>query len=182
MMAELCLHIIDLAENSVRAGAKKVSIRLLYSKSKDLLELEVSDDGCGMDTETARKVQDPFFTTKSGKKVGLGIPLLKAAAEMTGGHFALLSKPGQGTTIIARFVLSHFDTPPVGALSDTILTQLVAHNEINFSFQINTDDAGFCLSTAEIREQVGDMPLSHPDILTFLRTYIVNNLKEMGPL
>ncbi len=178
-MAELCLHIIDLAENSVRAGAKNISIRLNQSLSTDCLDLTILDDGCGMDEETARKVQDPFYTTKSGKKVGLGIPLLKAAAEMTQGRFTLESEPGRGTTVHAHFVLSHIDTPPVGALSDTIFTQLVAHDDINTLFQIITDNSEFSISSGEIREQVGDMPLTHPDILAFLRPYIAENLRKL---
>jgi anti-sigma regulatory factor (Ser/Thr protein kinase) len=180
MMAELCLHIIDLAENSVRAEAKEISIRLLRSESRDILELEIGDDGCGMDEETAIRVQDPFYTTKGGKKVGLGIPLLKAAAEMTEGAFHLVSKPGMGTTVLAVFRLSHIDTPPVGALSDTLFTLLVAHEGVNFKVQLTTDQSEFTLSTADIREQVGDMPLTHPDILAFLRVFISENLSELG--
>ncbi len=179
MMAELCLHIIDLVENSARAGARNIGVRLLHSTARDRLELEIGDDGCGMDDETARLVQDPFYTTKSGKKVGLGIPLLKAAAEMTGGAFAIRSQPGQGTSVLAHFSASHIDTPPVGALADTVLTLLVAHAEINIAFRIETDSGRFELSTAEIREQVGQLPLSHPDILAFLRPYIGENLQAL---
>lgn len=180
MMAELCMHMIDLVENSIRADAGTVSIILLRSQNSDSLEMKIGDDGCGMDAETAQQVQDPFFTTKSGKKVGLGIPLLKAAAEMTGGRFTLTSAPGKGTVVSARFVLSHIDTPPVGALSDTMLTLLVAHGEINLNFRISTDQGEFALSTEEIRQQVGDMPLSHPDILAFLRPFIEEHLGELG--
>ena len=169
MMAELCLHMIDLVENSIRADAGTVSIILLRSQNSDSLEMKIGDDGCGMDAETAQQVQDPFFTTKSGKKVGLGIPLLKAAAEMTGGRFTLTSAPGKGTVVSARFVLSHIDTPPV-----------VAHGEINLKFRISTDQGEFALSTEEIRQQVGDMPLSHPDILAFLRPFIEEHLGELG--
>lgn len=180
MMAELCLHIIDLAENSVRAGAQTITIGLARSTPLDKLELTITDDGCGMDEETAIRVQDPFFTTKGGKKVGLGIPLLKAAAEMTNGTFQLTSSLGKGTTIQAAFQLSHIDTPPVGALSDTLFTLLVAHEGVNFAFQIISDEREFTLSTPVIREQVGDMPLTHPDILAFLRPYISENVAELG--
>ena len=178
MMAELCLHIIDLMENSARAGARAIEVSLLRSKAKDLLELEIHDDGCGMDEETVRRVQDPFYTTKSGKKVGLGVPLLKAAAEMTGGRFSLDSEPGRGTRVRAAFILSHIDTPPIGALADTVLTQLVAHEEIDIRFRLRSDNGEFSLSTAEIREQVGDMPLSHPEILAFLRPFIRQGVDE----
>ncbi len=180
MMAELCLHVIDLVENSVRARAKNINITLRRSQKADSLEMEIGDDGCGMDETTVMQVQDPFYTTKSGKKVGLGIPLLKAAAEMTGGSFVLISTAGQGTVVRSFFILSHIDTPPVGALCDTMLALLVAHAEINLKFKISTDNNEFTLSTEEIRQQVGDMHLSHPDILAFLRPYITENLSPMG--
>ncbi len=186
MMAELCYHIIDLVQNSASADANNIYIRLEDSISKDLIVMEIQDDGKGMDDEMQINVQDPFFTTKSGKKVGLGVPLLKETAAMCDGQFNISSVLGEGTSVSASLRKSHIDTPPIGDIKDTILTLLVStvgvrENHIpNIDFSYSTDSGSFRLSLNEIKEEVGEVSLSHPEVLAFLRQYISENIDQIS--
>ena len=116
MVEDICFHLIDLVQNSVAAGAGDIRLSIVESKNQDTLTLEVADDGRGMDDLTVEKVQDPFFTTKSFKKVGLGIPLLKATAQICRGDFNISSTVGRGSEVKASMQRSHLDCPPLGNL------------------------------------------------------------------
>jgi len=180
MVEDICFHVTDLVQNAVAAGAGNIHIVIRESSRDNLLSLEVSDDGQGMDAETVERVQDPFFTTKPFKKVGLGIPLLKATAQACGGDFAISSRPGQGTRIHARFEKNHLDCPPLGSLDDTMLTLLVTLDSLNLDFCYENDRGRFAISSADIRRQVGDIPLSHPEVFAFLRQFVNENLATLN--
>ena len=126
-MRELALHILDLVENSVSAQAQNISICVVEDYAADRLSISVQDDGRGMDADTVAKVIDPFVTSRTTRKVGLGIPLLKAAAEMCEGTLTIDSKLGSGTLIAVDIQLSHIDRMPLGDLAETYLSLLVAH-------------------------------------------------------
>jgi len=181
MMAELCYNIIDITQNSLAAAAANVFILLEDSIARDKIIIEVKDDGRGMDTITLENVQNPFYTTKTEKKVGLGIPLLKQAALECGGEFVIESQPGQGTRVFTRFQRSHIDTPPVGDIQGTIFTLIVGTAGINIDFTYTTDTGTFNISIQEIKEQVGDVHLTHPEIMKFLRQYINENVTVLVP-
>ena len=117
MMPEISLNILDVAENSVRAEASLVEITVSVQPEEDTLTVVIRDDGCGMTKEQAARVQDPFFTTRTTRKVGLGVPFFKQAAESTGGSFRIDSEKGKGTTVKAVFGLSHIDRMPLGEIS-----------------------------------------------------------------
>ncbi len=134
-MEDLSLHILDVVENSIRANAANVKIRLTENALKDLLILEIGDDGEGMDEATKSQCLDPFFTTKDGKGVGMGLSLLAQSAEETGGKLVVESAEGKGTKIVASFSLSHIDRRPLGDLSGTIRCLQETHPEINFSYE-----------------------------------------------
>jgi len=172
MMDDICAHITDIAANSLAAGAKKVLVLIELSKSKNILYLKISDNGKGMDKETAAKVVDPFYSTKTGKKVGLGIPLLKGTAETCGGSFALTSSTGVGTEIEASFLLNHPDLPPLGKLKDTILILSVSNPEVNFSFEIKTDERDFLFDTEEINKILDGLPINDPEVMKFITKYL----------
>jgi len=139
-MEDVSLHILDIVENALRAGAKHIVIRLAQRKQADRLVLEVIDDGKGMDEETKRRSLDPFFTTKQGKRVGLGLPFLAQAAEEAGGSLEIESAPGQGTRVIATFGLSHIDRRPLGDIKQTLYCLEATHPEVCFRFEtIETD-------------------------------------------
>jgi signal transduction histidine kinase len=137
---DLSLHILDIVENSLRANAKNIQIKLTESKEKDLLIVEVADDGQGMDEETLKQAVDPFFTTKEGKRIGLGLPFLSQSAEEAGGKLEIESTRGKGTKVIATFKLSHIDRKPLGNLQETVKCLKSTHPDVNLSFEyVNTN-------------------------------------------
>jgi signal transduction histidine kinase len=134
-MEDLSLHIMDVVENSIRANATLVEIRLIEHTVKDLLILEIVDNGEGMDEEMKQQCLDPFFTTKGGKNVGLGLSLLAQSAEESGGSLHVESKKGKGTKIVATYFLSHIDRKPLGNLSSTVQCLKGTHPEIKFFYK-----------------------------------------------
>jgi signal transduction histidine kinase len=134
-MEDVSLHILDIAENALRAGAKNILIRLSQCRKEDRLILELTDDGAGMNEATRERSLDPFFTTKDGKRVGLGLPLLAQAAEETGGKLEVQSTPGKGTTVTASFRLSHVDRKPFGNIEETLRCLRAAHPEVCFRYE-----------------------------------------------
>jgi anti-sigma regulatory factor (Ser/Thr protein kinase) len=170
-MEELALHILDLVQNCVEAQASWVYIRVAEDPALNTLSVSIEDNGRGMNEEQQARAIDPFYTTRTTRKVGLGIPLLKAAAEDTGGSFTITSAPGRGTLIEASFVRDHIDRVPVGNMADTLSALLALHNNIELRYEHVVGDRSFCLSTAVLREICGD-ELSHPRIVSWLRSYI----------
>jgi hypothetical protein len=138
-MEDLSLHILDVAENSIIASAGKIEIKITEDKTNDLLTIEISDDGKGMDTETLKKALDPFFTTRKTRRVGLGLSMLAQAARESGGQMDVSSRPNEGTVVKATFRMSHPDCKPMGDIAETIRTLVVAHPEINFLFEHNSN-------------------------------------------
>ena len=179
MVEDLCFHLLDLVQNSVAAGARTIRLDIRESAARDSLVLTVADDGRGMDRPTRLRVQDPFFTSKSFKKVGLGIPLLKATTQACRGDFRITSRPGQGTRVRARLQKSHFDCPPMGDLEGTLLSLLATLDGVDLRFSYRSERGSFSLAADDVRAQAGGLHLSHPDVYGFLRNYIHEGL---GPL
>jgi len=176
-MKELSLNILDVAENSVKAGATLIQISL--SESAEELVLTISDDGCGMKPEIVRGVIDPFYTTRTTRKVGLGIPLLKMAAEQTGGNVEIQSThvsqdpQNHGTTVTARFFRKHIDFTPLGDVVSTITTLIQGSPHIDFVFSHEFDGHSVSLDTRDMREVLGnDVALSEPDVLRWIAGYL----------
>jgi signal transduction histidine kinase len=134
-MEDVSLHILDIAENALRAGAKNIWIRLVQCKKEDRLVLELTDDGAGMSEANRQRSLDPFFTTKERKRVGLGLPLLAQAAEEAAGKLEVQSAPGKGTTVKATFQLSHVDRKPLGNIEETVRCLRATHPEVCFFFE-----------------------------------------------
>jgi len=151
-MEDLSLHILDIVENSIRAYAKMIEIKIIEDKKKDLLTIEIIDDGKGMDEKTLKNVLDPFFTTKNTRKVGLGLSLLAQSAEESGGSIEIESKPGQGTKVKATFGYSHIDRKPLGDVHESLKVLITANPDINFIYEYQKDDVGYCLDTKEIKK------------------------------
>ena len=133
-MRDISLHILDIAENSINAGAKNISIKIMEEIKKNLLTVEITDDGKGMNKEFAENAVSPFVTTRTTRKIGLGLPLLKAAAEIANGKFAIKSATGKGTKITAVFQLNHVDRKPVGSMAKTILSLAANNPETNIKY------------------------------------------------
>ena len=176
MMDEIASHIIDIVANSVTAKATYIIVEITSNTNKGLLSLYIKDDGLGMDEETVKKVLDPFYSTKIGKKVGLGVPLLKGTAETTGGIFRLSSVIGKGTEIFASFDLNHPDLPPLGNIRDTMLVLVIGNPDTDFRFQIKNDIKEFILDTKEIKHHLDGIPINYPDVITFLSKYLDENM------
>ena len=183
-MREIALHLLDIAENSAAAESQNISIEVHEDLHRDLLSACVIDDGRGMDAETAQKVQDPFYTTRTTRNVGLGIPLLKLAAEMTEGQFSLISEPGKGTRLDTVFRHSHIDRMPLGDLSSTFLTALISHPNIHWIFVYRVTDKNgngqdFVFDDAELKTELGDLSLTEPEVLMFVRGMIEEGIEAL---
>ena len=181
-MKELSLNILDIAENSVKARATLTEI--IIDETGDTLTLTIKDDGCGMDEATVLAVTDPFYTTRTTRKVGMGIPLLKLACEQTGGSLTISSKvqndtsEDHGTTVAAVFDKTHIDFTPLGDVTSSIVTLIQGHPETDFRFLHKIDSDEISLDTREIRQVLDDVPLNTYEVLTWIR----ENLEEQYSL
>lgn len=152
-MEDLSLHILDIAENSIAAEATRIEVRIVEDRGKDVLTVEIKDDGKGMDEETLGRVLDPFFTTRTTRRVGLGLPLLAQASRESDGTFEIDSKPGQGTTVKATFRYGHVDRKPLGNIHETIQTLVAGHPEVDFLFEHTRDGSSYRFDTRETGER-----------------------------
>lgn len=176
-MEDLSLHILDIAENSVDAGADRVEITVEEDTQKDLLIMEIKDNGRGMDEETMQTVTDPFFTTKTVRRVGLGLPFLKQAAEQCEGRFSIASEKGKGTTVSVSFRNSHIDRKPLGDVGATIMVLIAGNPGVDVLFTYKKDDYAYRMDTREIREELAEVPLNAPGVLRIIREDIDRGLK-----
>lgn len=180
MMTEISLNVLDVTENSVKAGASLIEISVTLSSSEDKLSIEIKDNGCGMSEETLQRVTDPFFTTRTTRKVGLGIPFFKQSAEMTGGSFKIGSTPSIGTDVKAVYVLSSIDRMPLGDMVSTMHQLIVMHKEIDFLYTYTFDDRSFVLDTREFRETLEGVPFDTPDVSLFIKDFLTENTNEVN--
>lgn len=178
-MRELSLNVMDVAQNSVRAEATLVRISVTESDKDDRLTIEIADDGCGMTQEQVQQVIDPFFTTRTTRKVGLGVPLFKLSAEQTGGSFDIQSEKGVGTTTTASYIKSHVDMTPLGDINSTVKILIQCNPQIDFVYTCTTDNGSFTLDTRELREVLGDVSLDTPDVLLWIGDYLEENTKNI---
>lgn len=161
-MEDLSLHILDIAENSVAAKADKIEIRISENKKKDLLSIEVIDNGEGMDKETLEKALGPFYTSKMVRRFGFGLSLLSEAAKAANGLLSVQSQKGRGTRIKADFQHSHIDRQPLGDIGQTIITLIIGNPEIDFIFVHKKDDHRYILDTRKIKTQLHETPINSP--------------------
>jgi anti-sigma regulatory factor (Ser/Thr protein kinase) len=178
-MKEICENIIDIVNNSIRAEATLIKIEVHENKKADTMTLAITDNGTGMDRITLNRIADPFYTTKQGKKTGLGTSLLKYHAELTGGHFFISSESGKGTKVIAEFGLKHIDRQPLGDITGTLLLFLTGHPDIQFKYNHITGKGTFKLDSFELSEAL-EMKLNSPGVRPVIKEFIENNLKEIG--
>ena len=171
-MKELSEHILDIAQNSVAAQAAHISILLTEDDSRRLTVV-IQDDGCGMTPEVLARVADPFTTSRTTRKVGLGIPLYRMAAELTGGSVELQSEPGVGTTVTAVFHTSHLDCPPLGSIAQVVALLIQGNPHIDFTYRHTTPNGQAELLTTELRAALGEeISLAEPEIFLWIQDYI----------
>lgn len=178
-MKDLSLHILDIVQNSIRAKATLIGIEIAEHHDDNQLTISITDDGTGMDTEQLQRAIDPFFTSRTTRKVGLGLSLFKQNAEMTGGNLRIQSELGIGTKVTAIFGLNHLDRPIMGDLVGTLLILICSSEEINYVFKHKTPCGVFELDTREIRQTLGDVPISNPEIRLFLKEMLQENLEQI---
>ncbi len=178
-MQELSLNVLDVAENSVRAGATLIGVEVDEQPKDDRLTITIIDNGCGMTAEQAAHVTDPFFTTRTTRKVGLGVPFFKMAAELTGGSLQMESQPGQGTTVTASFGLSHIDRMPLGDMAGTVCSLIQCNPAIDFVYTRRYGEHSFVADTREFRKTLGEIPLQTPEVLAFIGEFIRENSAEI---
>lgn len=180
-MNELSLHILDIVNNSVKAGASLVLLNITEDVSADLLTIIIEDNGCGMDEDFLAEVLDPFKTTRTTRKVGMGLSLFKSAAEQTGGTLTIASKKGVGTKVCASFGLTHIDRQPLGDVASSITTVLSGNEGIDFVYTHTVNGNSFTMDTKEIRKILDGAPIGAPEIILWINDYInegVENLRS----
>lgn len=183
-MKELSLNVLDITQNSITAGAKHIEISLTED-DRGILTLRIRDDGCGMSAETVRRVIDPFYTTRTTRKVGMGIPLLKLAAEQAGGRVEIESRTAQddpdahGTTVTATFDTHSIDFTPVGDMVSTMCTLIQGHPEVDYLFEHKTAAFDVSLDTAQLRAVLGaDVPLSDFEVIGWISDYLTQQYQN----
>lgn len=182
-MRELSLHILDIAENSISAGASKVEILVKEDTLNDELWISVKDNGKGMDEEFLAIVMNPFVTSRTTRKVGLGIPLLKQAAEACNGGMTIDSQPGKGTELTTKFQDSHIDRMPLGNLADTFLSLLIGTPGVNWVLHYQVNEQTFHFDDSEVKRVLDGMPLTDYRVIEYLTNTIqngINGLNENG--
>ncbi len=179
MLTEISLNILDIALNSTKAEATLVEIDVRVDETSDSLYVSIKDNGYGMSKEQVERVIDPFYTTRTTRSVGLGVPFFKLAAEATGGDFEISSVKNEGTIIKTRFVLSHIDRMPLGDVAGSIHSLIVYHPTIDFVFRYAFNQASFVLDTREFREVLGDVPFDVPDVSNYIMEFLIENKKEV---
>ena len=171
-MEDLSLHILDIVENSINAGARNVVIIVREDRVKDQMEIEITDDGKGMSAEVIVKATDPFYTTRTTRRIGLGLALFQEAARIANGRMDIRSSPESGTTIAATFQLTNIDSKPLGDMAATLVTLIAGNPEVNFTYRHERDGETLLVDTKDLRARLQGVSMNSPDILAFIRTYI----------
>jgi signal transduction histidine kinase len=175
-MNQLSLHILDIVQNSIKAKATLIEIIVDEHPEKDIYSIEIIDNGSGIEQEFLKTIDNPFTTTQSTRKVGLGIPLLKQNAEQAGGSFEIKSEPGKGTRLKAVFMHSHIDRPIMGDIAGTMTILIASEMHIRFIYRHSTPLSDFEFDTDEVKKELEGTPLNHPDIIKALKCLINENL------
>lgn len=178
-MTELSLNVLDIAQNSIVARARLIEISIEVNTVADTLTIDVTDDGCGMSDYQLERAVDPFYSTRTTRDIGLGLPFFKQAAEMTYGSFSIKSKVGFGTKVRALFRLSHIDRMPLGDINSTIHMLITLNTNIDFLYTYKVDDRMFQLDTKEFRQVLGNVPLDSTDISNYIKDYLSENKSEI---
>ena len=174
-MRELSLNVLDIVQNSITANANLIEIELIEEINNDILKINIFDNGKGMTDEQIKSVTDPFYTTRTTRKIGLGIPLFKMAAEMSGGSFKIESTVGSGTKIYTSYIHSSIDRMPVGNINETVSMLIRMNPYIDFVYTHTFNEKSYSLDTRELREQLEDVPLDTPEVIDWINDYLTEN-------
>lgn len=178
-MRDISLHLLDIIQNSISARASKITVSVSADTATDELIIKVEDNGVGMDDDLLKQVIDPFTTTRSTRKIGLGIPLLKDSAERAGGRLEISSGEGEGTIVVAYFNISHIDRLPIGDIGETMVNLVMAEPEIEYVIEFVHGDKRFLLRTEEVKDKIGEVPITQYEVLEWVRGYIKEGLSTI---
>jgi anti-sigma regulatory factor (Ser/Thr protein kinase) len=178
-MEDLSLHILDIAENSLRAGSAYIEIEIDVDTAADRVTMTVRDNGKGMTETEIKWVTDPFYSSKTTSRIGLGIPLLQASASQANGSVRIESELGKGTTITAWFELSHIDRRPFGKITETLITLIAGNPDVDFRYTSTIDGVKFTIATEEIKKSLREVPINSPDVLIFIRKALSEHEKSL---
>lgn len=170
---------LDLLENAIEAGATRIELTITDDSAEDRLTIEVADNGRGMTEQAIRRAADPFYTSRTTRHVGLGLPLLEAAARRCNGELTITSRPGAGTRVRATFQKSHIDRAPLGDMANTLLAVLLSEREVDLRYRHRVDDREFSFDTAEMREALQGVPFSHPAVRAWLEDFLREGYAEL---
>jgi len=179
-MIELSMHILDIVENSTRAGATRVSVIITENTDDDVLTIQIADNGEGMDRDTIENALDPFYTTKKVRTIGLGLPMLLQATKMSDGHFSIESDRNKGTQVTAEFKCSHIDRQPMGDIASTVISLITGNPDTDFRLTYRKNDQEYTLDTNEIKREVPGIAINIPEVLAVIKENICEGLKEIG--
>lgn len=179
-MKDLSLHILDIMRNSIEAGANRIELVIEENRNENLYSISVQDNGRGMDEQEIQKALDPFYTTRTTRKVGLGLPLFRQNTLQTGGTFEVISSRGKGTLVKANFRFNHIDRPPLGDIEGTIALTTATAECLDFQYRHVTPQGNYTFSSMEVKEIFGDLSLNHSAIISALKELISGNLKEIA--
>jgi len=181
-LEDLSLHILDIVENAISAKAKKVDILVMEEPGKDQLTIEIKDDGMGMDEEIAQKAVDPFFTTRSSRRVGLGLSLMAQATQEAGGSFRIESEPGRGTKVTATFQYHHIDRKPLGNMIETMMTLLLGNPDLEITYTHKKNEKSYRLDSLVLKHQFKDRPLIDPEVIQWVKMHLREGLEQIGAI
>lgn len=170
---------MDIMQNSTAAGADTIKVKIYTCSEEDQLVICVIDNGRGMDKQLLERITDPFVTTRTTRKVGLGIPLLKASAQRASGDLFIVSEKNKGTKLEASFKISHIDRLPLGDIGETVAGIIMANPEIDFELEFGNGKECFTAGTKEIREKLGDVPITQLDVIDWIREFINDGVKSI---
>jgi hypothetical protein len=171
---------MDIFQNSIRANATLISLDIQENISENIFQITVVDNGDGMTSDMIEHVTDPFMTTRTTRKVGLGLSLFKQNAERTGGFLSIESELGIGTKVKTQFVHDNIDRPVSGDIAATVLLTATAHPEIEMVYQHTINDKTYCFSTTEVKEALGSIPINDPMVYPYLHEMISENIKDIS--
>lgn len=178
-MKDLALHILDIAQNSITAGARLIEINISENMPGNMLGITIRDNGKGISAEMLAQVTDPYVTSRTTRKVGMGLPLFRQNAEQTGGRLTIQSEPGKGTEVEAVFAANHIDLPPWGDIAGVIILLVTANPELDFLYIHRSKTGAYVFDTREIKAELDEVRIDDPDVRKFLKEMLVENLEAI---
>ena len=178
-MNDLSLHVIDIIQNSVSAGATLITLAVEEDTAADVMRITIEDNGRGMNAEQVARLDDPFFTTRTTRRVGMGIPLLRQTAEQSGGSLTVESQVGKGTRVSALLGHSNIDRPPLGDIANCFVLMASANPDIEFVLDYTYDGRDYRLDTTEVKEILDGIPINTPSVIRMLQEMVAGNIEEL---